>query len=342
MSSINMRAARFHQPNENLHLDDVEIPEPSGDEVLVRVRAAGVCHTDVHIRNGMIPLVPSIPLPLTLGHENAGEIARLGPNASVLREGDSVVVWGARGCGICRLCQSGDENLCGQGTWLSGGYADYVLVPSERYLARLDGVDPVQAAPLADAGLTPLHAIRKVLPRLRAGDPVVLFGVGGLGHMAIQILRALSPASEIIAVDVEPEKLALARELGAHHAVDGREDPAGRIRQIVGAAGAPAVLDFVGTDATLAASLQCLGTAGMLVMVGLGGGTLAVSPFAAAAEAVVTSSMWGSFGELEEVLVLAREGLIRCTTSVFDLEQVNVALDGVESGTIAGRAVLTP
>ena len=337
-----MRAARFYRAGEGLQLDDVPIPQPRGDEVLVRIRAAGVCHTDVHIRSGGIPLVPGIALPLTLGHENAGEVAAVGPDASGVREGDAVVVWGARGCGRCRLCQSGSEYLCGQSTWLSGGYADYFLVPSERYVALLDGVDPVQAGPLADAGLTPLHAIRKVLPRLRAGDPVVLLGVGGLGHMAVQILRTLCPAAELIAVDVEPSKLELARELGAQHVVDGREDPERRILEITGAAGAVAVLDFVGTDASLTAAAGCVGKAGIAVIVGMGGGTFALSPFALAPEAVLTTSLWGSFPELEEVLSLARQGRIRCETTLFGLDGVNAALDQVERGTLVGRAVITP
>jgi propanol-preferring alcohol dehydrogenase len=228
------------------------------------------------------------------------------------------------------------------GTWLSGGYADYFLIPSERYVAQLDGVDPVQAGPLADAGLTPLHAIRKVLPRLRAGDPVALLGVGGLGHMAIQILRALCPSAELIAVDVDPSKLELARALGSQHVVDGREDPQGRILEITGAAGAAAVLDFVGTDASLTTAVGCVGKAGTVVIVGMGGGTLALSPFAMAPEAVVTTSLWGSFPELEEVLSLARQGQIRCETTSFGLDAVNDALDQVEHGTLLGRAVIIP
>lgn len=337
-----MRAARFYEPGQNLRIEDVPIPEPRGDEVLVRVRAAGVCHTDVHVRSGRIPLVPDVELPLILGHETAGEVAAVGPGRAGIREGDAVVVWGARGCGRCLLCHSGCEHLCNQGTWLNGGYAEYMLVPGARYLAPLDGVDPLQAAPLADAGLTPLHAIRKVLPRLRAGDHVVLFGMGGLGHLAVQVLRALSPSTEIIAVDIAPSKCELALKLGAQHAIDGLGDPAERIGEIAGDSGAAAVLDFVGSDESLAAALRSVSKAGILVIVGMAGGTLPVSAFTLPSEATLTTSMWGSFPELEEVLTLARDGRIRCETSVFAFETLNDALDQLESGEVLGRAVVVP
>ena len=148
MTAARMRAARFYEPGQALRIEAIPIPEPRGDEVLVRVRAAGVCHTDVHIRSGEIPLMPGIELPLTLGHETAGEVAAVGPNVTGIREGDAVVIWGARGCGGCRLCHDGLESICDQATWLSGGYAEYALVPGARYLVMLDGVDPLQAAPI--------------------------------------------------------------------------------------------------------------------------------------------------------------------------------------------------
>ncbi len=337
-----MRAALFYEPGRRLEIEDVPIPEPDGDEILLRVRAAGVCHTDVHIRSGRLPLVPGVELPMTLGHETAGEVAALGSGVKGFREGDAVVVWGARGCGRCRLCHSGSECLCSQATWLNGGYSEYMLVPGARYLAHLNGVDPLQAAPMADAGLTPLHAIRKVLPGLRAGDRIVLFGMGGLGHMAVQILHALSPSTEIIAVDIESSKRELALTLGAHHFVDGLDDPVQRIREITREEGAAAVLDFVGSDDSLSAGLRCLGKTGAFVIVGMAGGVLPVSAFTLPLEATLTTSMWGSFPELEEVLTLAREGKIRCETSVFELDGLNDALDQLDSGKVLGRAVVVP
>jgi propanol-preferring alcohol dehydrogenase len=337
-----MRAVRFYAPGEPLRVEEVPVPEPRGSEVLVRMRAAGVCHTDIHIRSGVLSLLPEFELPLTLGHENAGEVAALGPEARGVREGEPVVVWGARGCGRCRLCHSGSENLCSQTYWLNGGYADYMIVPHPRHLAELRGVDPTQAAPLADAGLTPLRAVRKALPRLRAGDPVVVFGIGGLGHMAIQILRALAPGVEIIAVDIEPAKRELALELGAAHALDGLDDPAARIGEITGEGGAMAVLDFVGGNDSLAAALPSVGKAGLLVIVGMAGGVLPVSAFTLAPEATITTSLWGSFAELEEVLALARNGNIHCETSLFELDQVDEVFDRVEDGKLVGRAVLVP
>jgi propanol-preferring alcohol dehydrogenase len=337
-----MRAARFYGPGQDLRVEDVPVPEPRESEVLVRVRATGVCHTDIHIRSGQLPLLPTIEVPLTLGHETAGEVAAVGPDCKGIQEADNVVIWGARGCGRCRLCSSGSEVLCDQSAWLNGGYADYVLVPGPRYLADSSGVDATQAAPLADAALTPLRAVRKALPHLRAGDHVVIFGVGGLGHMAIQIIRALCPAAAIVAVDIEPSKRELAMKLGADHAVDGLDDPAARIAQITGAPGAAAVLDFVGNDASLAAALASLGKQGIVVIVGMAGGVLPVSAFTLPAEAKITTSMWGSHAELEEVMTLARGGQIHCETSVFGLEGINDVFDRVEQNKVVGRAVIVP
>jgi len=321
----------------------VTTPVVARDEVLIRIAGAGVCHSDLHIRSGEFPLPPGFDLPLTLGHENAGYVEAVGPDVTSIRRGDAVAVWGGRGCGSCRICRQGDEQCCNMALWVAaGGYAELMHVPSERFLIPLDGLDPVAAAPLADAGLTPYRAIKKVLPHLYPGAAVVVVGIGGLGHMALQILKAVAPSTRIIAVDVARDRLDAALALGASDAVDAGGDPAGEIMRLTGGEGAQAVIDLVGSDATLRTAAGAVGRMGIIVVVGLGGGTLPYSFLGVRAECTVTCSYWGSYNEFREVLALARGGHIRPVVRRYPLEQVNEALDSLERGEVHGRAVITP
>ena len=338
-----MKAARLHALRQPLRIDEVTTPVVARDEVLIRIAGAGVCHSDLHIRSGEFPLPPGFDLPLTLGHENAGYVEAVGPDVTSIRRGDAVAVWGGRGCGSCRICRQGDEQCCNMALWVAaGGYAELMHVPSERFLIPLDGLDPVAAAPLADAGLTPYRAIKKVLPHLYPGAAVVVVGIGGLGHMALQILKALAPSTRIIAVDVARDRLDAALALGASDAVDAGGDPAGEIMRLTGGEGAQAVIDLVGSDASLRTAAGAVGRMGIIVVVGLGGGTLAYSFLGVRAECTVTCSYWGSYNEFREVLALARGGHIRPVVRRYPLEQVNEALDSLERGEVHGRAVITP
>ena len=338
-----MKAARLHALRQPLRIDEVTTPVVARDEVLIRIAGAGVCHSDLHIRSGEFPLPPGFDLPLTLGHENAGYVEAVGPDVTSIRRGDAVAVWGGRGCGSCRICRQGDEQCCNMALWVAaGGYAELMHVSSERFLIPLDGLDPVAAAPLADAGLTPYRAIRKVLPHLYPGAAVVVVGIGGLGHMALQILKAVAPSTRIIAVDVARDRLDAALALGASDAVDAGGDPAGEIMRLTGGEGAQAVIDLVGSDATLRTAAGAVGRMGIIVVVGLGGGTLPYSFLGVRAECTVTCSYWGSYNEFREVLALARGGHIRPVVRRYPLEQVNEALDSLERGEVHGRAVITP
>jgi len=338
-----MKAARLHALRQPLRIDEVTTPVVARDEVLIRIAGAGVCHSDLHIRSGEFPLPPGFDLPLTLGHENAGYVEAVGPDVTSIRRGDAVAVWGGRGCGSCRICRQGDEQCCNMALWVAaGGYAELMHVPSERFLIPLDGLDPVAAAPLADAGLTPYRAIKKVLPHLYPGAAVVVVGIGGLGHMALQILKAVAPSTRIIAVDVARDRLDAALALGASDAVDAGGDPAGEIMRLTGGEGAQAVIDLVGSDASLRTAAGAVGRMGIIVVVGLGGGTLAYSFLGVRAECTVTCSYWGSYNEFREVLALARGGHIRPVVRRYPLEQVNEALDSLERGEVHGRAVITP
>lgn len=336
-----MKAARLHAFGESLRIDSVEVPKVVRDEVLLRIVGAGVCHTDLHIRDGKFP--PIWQFPFALGHENAGIVEAIGPEVTRFRPGDAVVVWGAHGCGNCRVCREGDEPPCGMEHWLgNGGYAEFMHIPTQRLLVPLNGVEPVQAAPLADAGVTPYRAIKKTLPHLYPGASVAVIGVGGLGHMALQILRALAPWVRIIAVDVADDKLEMALKYGADHAIDARGDAAAEIKKLTDGEGARAVIDLVGSDASLRTAAAAASRKSIMVLVGLAGGSFPFSFFAMGAESIVTTSYWGSYTDLEGVLELARTGGVKAQIETFPLDQVNEVLNLLEHGKIKGRAVITP
>jgi propanol-preferring alcohol dehydrogenase len=339
-----MRAFRLPGPE----LVELDQPEPRGGEVLVQVTAAGLCHSDLHVidAGGM-----GFPIPFTLGHEVAGTVASSGPDATGLSPGDPVAVYGPWGCGRCPRCLAGRDNYCdrraelswaGLGLGRDGGMADYVLVPSARYLTPIGDLDPAQAAPLTDAGLTPYHAIQRCRPTLVEDSTVAVIGVGGLGHLAVQLLRALTP-SQVIAVDIRDEALTLAARCGAHVGLHATPDAHRRVRTASSGRGADVVLDFAGTDATLELAARSLRADGDLVIVGSGGGHLAVrKPGTLPAGGRVSTPFWGTRDELTEVVALARAGALRVEVERFPLSAAGEAIDRLRAGKLDGRAVLIP
>lgn len=337
-----MRAARLHEYGGELQVDDVAVPEPGDGGVLVRVAGSGACHSDLHFMDGQREFAA---LPHTLGHENAGWVEQLGPGAQGFEPGDPVAVFGGWGCGQCRFCLGGDEQVCDVMRWGGvgppGGYADYLAVPATRHLVRLHDLDPVTVAPLTDAALTPYRAVKKALPRLAAGTTAVVIGVGGLGHFGLQLLKTLSPA-HVIAVDTAADKRALAADLGADLVFDPSQvDVPSEVSQATGGEGATAVFDFVGADATLANALAAVARQGIVVLVGLAGGQASFS-MDVGTEAVVTTSHWGNRTELGEVLELARAGHIQARIAQYPLTQINQVFQWLASGDITGRAVIVP
>lgn len=327
-----------------------EIPEPvaAPGGVVLRVAGAGLCHSDLHLTHWPAGTLP-YELPFTLGHEVSGTVAELGPGANGVDVGDDVIVYGPWGCGACRRCSRGEEHLCerrslqrGCGLGRDGGFAEYLAVPSPRLLVPLGELDPIAAAPLADAALTPYHAIRRALPYLRPGASVVVIGVGGLGHVAVQLLAALSSA-RIVAVDVREEALELAREAGAAELVSahGDGDVVAEVRSAV-SGGAAVVLDCVGSDATLALAAAAVAPAGHLSIIGMAGGTLPMRRGGVPMEATVVMSNWGTRAELAEVVALAREGVIRLAVETVPLEAVPAAYERLERGEVRGRVVAAP
>ena len=337
-----MKATRFIEVGKPIQLEELPDPEVGPTDVLVRVAGAGVCHSDLHVIDGEVNVRQR---PITLGHENAGVIEAVGAQVTDLQPGDGVAVFGAWGCGACPQCERGEDNLCLRpvfpGVTVDGGWAEKLLVPHPRNLVKLEGLDPVIAAPLTDAALTPYRAVRKVLSRLGPGRTLAVIGVGGLGHMALQIVRALAPATTVVAVDLSEDKLAMASELGADHCVAAAADVGATIQALTGG-GADAVIDFVGNDASLANAAASLAVGGKLVIVGIAGGTLNFSFWKMPLECEVTTSIWGNRQELKEVLALARRGLIQPHIERQPLEAINDVIARLHAGGVRGRVVLTP
>ena len=329
---------------------DVPEPEPGPGEVLVRVAGAGACHSDLHLMHdfegGALPWGP----PFTLGHENAGWVEAMGPGVTGLETGEPVAVYGPWGCGRCRRCRQGIENYCerqaeigayGGGLGLDGGMAPLLLVPSARHLVSLGSLDPVEAAPLTDAGLTPYHAVKRSLPLLVPGSHAVVIGAGGLGHLAVQLLDALCPAT-ITVVDQRAEALALAAQVGATHTVPAGPDAAPAVRELTRGAGADVVIDLVGVDATLALALAVARPMGHVTLVGIGGGSVSFSFFSQPYEVALATTYWGTLPELAEVLALAEAGRIRPHVQRFPFDQALTVYDALAAGRVDGRAVVMP
>jgi len=338
-----MKATRFIEVGKPIEIAELPDPQVGPTDVLVRIAGAGVCHSDLHVIDGEVNVRQR---PITLGHENAGIVEAVGEQVTDLKPGDGVAVFGAWGCGTCIQCERGEDSLCLQpvfpGVTVDGGWAEKLLVPHPRNLVKLDGLDPVVAAPLTDAALTPYRAVRKTLPRLGPGRTLAIIGIGGLGHMALQILRALAPATQVIAIDISDEKLAMAKELGADHCVDARSDVGAVVKAATGGAGADAVIDFVGNDASLANAATSVAIGGKLVVVGIAGGTLPFSFWKMPLECEVTTSIWGNRQELKEVLELARRGLVVPHIERQPLSAINDVVARLHAGQIRGRVVLTP
>jgi propanol-preferring alcohol dehydrogenase len=337
-----IRLTAWEQPAQ---LVDIPTPEPGPGEVLLRVAGAGLCHSDLHLmhwRAGTLPYA----LPFTLGHEVAGIVAALGPGADGVEPGEPVLVYGPWGCGRCPACRLGAEHLCeqerrgrGAGLGLDGGLAEYVVVPSPRLTVPLDGLDPVAAAPLADAGLTPYHAIRRALHLLGPATSAIVIGIGGLGHVAVQLLKALT-AARVVAVDRREEALEIATHSGADAVLGGPD--VDELRRAAGGRGAMLVVDCVGSDETLTLAAGTVAPGGHVSLLGLAGGTFPMRFGAVPLETSVIFSNWGTRAELAEVVALAREGAVAIEVERIALAEVPAAYERLAAGGGRGRLVAVP
>ncbi|MEU1423672.1 NAD(P)-dependent alcohol dehydrogenase [Kitasatospora sp. NPDC005751] len=344
-----MKAVQYRTAGAAPEVVTVPDPEPGPGQVLLKVTAAGVCHSDIAVMS--LPAEQlSFPLPLTLGHEGVGTVAALGAGVTGVTEGDPVAVYGPWGCGSCAKCAEGKENYCLRAAELGirppglgapGAMAEYMIVDDPRHLVPLGGLDPVRAVPLTDAGLTPYHAIKRSLGKLVPGSTAVVIGTGGLGHVAIQLLRAMT-AARVVALDVTEEKLALARAVGAHEAVLSDASAPAAVRALTGGVGAQVVLDFVGAPPTVASAGAMAAVEGDVTIVGLGGGSLPVGFGTLPYEVSVASPYWGTRSELIEVLDLARAGAVEVHVETYGIDDAPLAYERLHAGLINGRAVILP
>jgi D-arabinose 1-dehydrogenase-like Zn-dependent alcohol dehydrogenase len=345
-----MDAARLHEYTEEmdeaLSIDEVERPEPSrSDHVVVEVEGAGWCQTDNHIIEGMWTDYVEQDLPMTLGHENAGEVVEIGEEVSTVEVGDKVLCHPLITCGECRACRLGEDMHCENGQFpglnTDGGFAEYLLT-SERATIKLDSVDPVEIAPHADAGITAYHAVKKATPHLFPGSHTVVIGIGGLGHIGLQAVEAMS-ATTTIAVDLKEEALSLADRLGADHTINSAdEDVAEAIEGITDGAGVEQVLDFVGADQTTALAPDIIAPGGDHHIIGYGGHIHEPSQALVNGEFSYVGNIVGKYTELQELVALVEQGEMHLETSEYSLEEINDVAEALEHNEIEGRAVIVP
>jgi alcohol dehydrogenase, propanol-preferring len=330
-------------------------PTPAGTEVLLKVLAAGVCHSDIHIWDGYYDMGGGrkiqltdrgIKLPLTMGHENVGEVVALGPQAKGVNLGERRLVFPWIGCGECKVCKENEEQLCmaprSLGVYRNGGYADHLLVPHSRYLLDIGHMPPERAAPLACSGVTTYGALKKLGPML-AQEPVVIIGAGGLGLMALALHKAMGGAGAIV-VDIDQAKRDAATAAGAIATVDGAAPDAHKEIIKLTNGGAWSVIDLVGASATVKIGTDCLIKGGKLIVVGLFGGNITIStPTIPLRAMTIQGSYVGSLTELKELVALVqRTGLPSVPISKRPLAAAGGALDDLKAGKVVGRLVLMP
>ncbi len=351
---MKMRSFQVCQCGAPLQMNEAETPKPQGTQVLLKMLAAGVCHSDLHIWDGYYEIGGGkklmladrgIKLPLTMGHENVGEVVAFGPDAKGVKVGDVRLVNPWMGCGECKVCLRGDENLClkpqNVGVFSQGGYATHMLVPSHRHLFDIGNLSPTDAAPLACSGVTAFSALKKI-PTLQ-DEAVVIIGAGGVGLMGVTLAKKMG-AKDIVIVDIDAAKRDAALKAGATKAVDGgATDAAAQIQKATGG-GAWGVVDFVGSGATVNLAMASIIKGGAIVVVGLYGGDITVpTPYLPLRAMTLRGSYVGSQSDMAELIDLVkRTGMPQVPIKTRPLEDVNATLNDLRAGKIVGRVVLTP
>lgn len=347
-----MKVVRVVGYNQPLQLDESPEPQITGPlDVIVKIGAAGVCRTDIHILEGQWAEKSGVKLPYTIGHENAGWVHALGDGVTGgLEVGDKVILHPLVTCGLCRACRSGDDVHCEDsrfpGIDSDGGYAEF-LKTTARSVIKLDpSLEPTDVAALADAGLTAYHAVAKAARLLRPGNFVVVIGAGGLGHIGIQVLRAISPVT-IVVVDRNADALNLAKKLGAHHVVqsgqnDGDDKFVKDVLSLTGGKGAEAVIDFVAEGGSTSTGVRMLRRAGNYYVVGYGENINVPTIDIISTEINFIGNLVGSYNDLAELMVLAAQGKVVLHTSIYKLQDFQKAIDDLAAGKVRGRAILVP
>ena len=341
-----MKAVRLHAFHAQPVID--EVPEPTVGEpldVIVKIGGAGVCRTDLHIIEGQWDAAMGTPLPYILGHENAGWVHQVGSGVTNVAVGDTVILHPTPTCGLCRACRAGDDMHCVAaefpGLSRDGGMAEY-LRTSARACVKLDPrTRPADVAALADAGITAYHAVRKAIPLLYPGTTCVVIGAGGLGHIGIQCLAALT-ATRIIVVDRNPDALKLAQQLGAHHTVVGDGGQVDTVRDLTGGAGANVVLDFVAEQGAEQDGFAMTGRAGSYFVIGYGGQLQIPTLDIISTERNIIGNIVGTYNDLAELMVLAQAGRVTLHTRTYPMAAAADAFADLDAGRVRGRAILVP
>lgn len=338
-----MRALRYHGPQQPLKLEELSTPEPGPGEVVVRVGAAGLCHTELHFISGLLNLGIQ---PLTLGHEIVGRVARVGPGVTQVREGDRVIVYYYVGCGECRHCLVGDENLCSAlraeyGFIADGGFAEAIKVAARCCIPLPDHVSDEAAAPIGCGVTTAVHALN--LADVSIGDVVLVYGIGAVGLGIVQLARLAG--AEVIAVSRTPAKLEKARALGAAHAINATAEPvAEKVREITAGHGADVVMELVATRDTMEQSTQALAKRGRLVFVGYSEDSYSVHPIQLViTEAAVMGSVGNTRAELIQAVQLVSRGIVSTVVDrTVPLADFQTGIDALSRGEPVGRVVFLP
>lgn len=357
-----MQAVRLHRYGERPVIE--QVPEPAVQhpaDVVVRVGGAGLCRTDLHIVEGQWATLSGVALPYTIGHENAGWIHAVGSAVEHLHPGDPVILHPLATCGYCRACRAGNDQHCSASAFpgidADGGMAELIRTSARAVVPLAPGVEPAAVAALADAGLTAYHAVKKALPALPPGSTCVVIGAGGLGHLGIQCLRAMS-ATRVVVLDANESALALARDLGAEETVlvdtsrsgspsgasgaSGQPSHVAQVLELTGGAGAEVVLDFVGERGAEADAWAMTRRAGSHFVIGYGGRVDVATIDVISSERNVVGNLVGTYNELVELMALNAAGRVTMRTTTYPLDAVNEAMDDLEAGRLRGRGILVP
>jgi NAD+-dependent secondary alcohol dehydrogenase Adh1 len=341
-----MKAARLHEYHQQLKVEEVDEPKVAGPlDVIVKIGAAGLCRTDLHIQEGQWAEKSQVQLPYTPGHENAGWVHEIGSAVSNVQVGDTVIVHPFISCGLCGPCRRGDDMHCVNGSFpgidRDGGFAE-LLKTSARSVVKLDpALKPEQIAALADAGLTAIHAVKKAIPILGAGTRVVVIGAGGLGHIGIQCLKAYTPA-EVIVIDPSPPALELAQQVGADHAVRVDGTQVQTVKDLTDGTGAEAIIDFVGEKGAIEDGIEMVQDGGYYYVIGYGENINIPTIDVISREISFIGNLVGTYTDLAELMTLTAQGKVNLHTTTYPLDNINDAMHDLDNGQLQGRGILIP
>ena len=342
-----MKAARLHAYHERPKLDEIDEPKITGPlDVIVRMGAAGLCRTDLHIQEGQWAEKSQVVLPYTPGHENAGWVHEVGSGVTNVEVGDTVIVHPFIACGLCSPCRRGDDMHCLSGSFpginRDGGFAQFLQTSARSVVKLAPGLEPKDIAALADAGLTAIHAVKKAVPVLDPGTYAVVIGAGGLGHIGIQCLKAMTSA-EIIVIDPSEKALALAGELGADHTVkvEGGKH-VDTVKEITDGLGAEAIIDFVGEKGAIEDGIAMVQDGGFYYVIGYGENVNVPTIDVISREISFIGNLVGTYTDLEELMTLTAQGQVTLHTSTYPLDAINDAMADLDGGRLQGRGILIP